>query len=112
MTTVKFVLDDSGNVKRFTVSGHSGFAEEGRDIVCAAVSSSVQMLEIQIAQVIGEDKASFTEKDSEISYTVPELSGEEKFAVNNMVGGFMDFLQSVSKHYEDYLTFETEVKKC
>lgn len=112
MTTVKFVLDSDGNVKQFAVSGHSGFAEEGDDIVCAAVSASVQMLEIQIAQVIGEDKASFTEKGTEISYKIPELSGKDLFTVNNMVSGFMDFLQSASKHYKDYLTFKTEVKKC
>lgn len=112
MTTVKFVLDGSGNVKQFTVSGHSGYAEEGSDIVCAAVSASVQMLEMQIAQVIGEEKASFTERDAEITYMVPDLSGKDAEVVDNMVGGFMRFMQSVSKHYEDYLTFETEVKKC
>lgn len=112
MTTVKFVLDSDGNVKSFTVSGHSGYADEGEDIVCAAISSGVQMLEMQIAQVIGEKKASFTERDVEISYVIPELSGEEKFAVDNMVSGFKDFLQSVSKHYKDYLTFKMEVKKC
>ncbi len=112
MTTVKFVLDSDGNVKSFTVSGHSGYAEEGEDIVCAAISSGVQMLEMQIAQVIGEKKASFTERDVEISYVIPELSGEEKFAVNNMVNGFARYMQSVSKHYKDYLTFKMEVKKC
>ena len=112
MTTVKFVLDANGNVKQLTVSGHSGYAEEGSDIVCAAVSSCVQMLEIQIAQVIGEKKASFAERDAGISYTIPEMSDEEMFAVNNMVNGFMRYMQSISKHYEDYLTFETEVKKC
>lgn len=112
MTTVKFVLDHDGNVKSFTVSGHSGYADAGEDIVCAAISSAVQMLEMQIAQVIGEKKASFIEKDAEISYIIPDLSGEEKFAVDSMVSGFSDFMQSVSKHYKDYLTFKTEVKKC
>jgi len=112
MTTVKFVLDSDGNVKSFTVSGHAGYAEKGEDIVCAAISSAVQMLEMQIAQVIGENKASFEEKDVEISYRIPNLSAEEKFAVNNMVNGFMGYMQSVSKHYKDYLTFKTEVKKC
>ena len=112
MTTVKFVLDLDENVKSFTVSGHAGYADKGGDIVCAAVSSCVQMLEMQIAQVIGEDKASFKEKGVEVSYTIPDLSAEEKLAVDNMVNGFMGYMQSVSKHYKDYLTFKTEVKKC
>ena len=108
MTTVKFVLEGD-RICGFSVSGHSGYAKEGSDIVCAAVSASVQMLEIQIAQVIGEEKASFTEKGTEISYVIPDLSEKDLFAVNNMVGGFMRFMQSVSKHYEDYLTLKTEV---
>ncbi len=114
MTTVKFVLDGSGNVKQFTVSGHSGYAEEGSDIVCAAVSASVQMLEMQIAHVIGEEKASFTVSgEAEISYNLPErLTSEELYNINNMFKGFFGFMQSVSKHYEDFLTLKTEVKTC
>ena len=113
MTTVKFALDDCGKVTGFAVSGHSGYSEEGSDIVCAAVSASVQMLEQQIAQVIGEEKASFeVAGDAEISYKIPDLTGEDLFAVTNMVDGFMRFMQSVSKHYKDYLTLKMEVKKC
>ena len=32
-----------GEPKRFAISGHAGFAESGKDIVCAAVSSAVQL---------------------------------------------------------------------
>jgi len=31
-------------ISGFTVSGHAGYAECGRDIVCAAVSSAVQLV--------------------------------------------------------------------
>ena len=37
MTTVR-VEWEGANIQRLTVSGHAGFAQSGRDIVCAAVS--------------------------------------------------------------------------
>ncbi len=35
--------DTFGKIVRFSVKGHSMYAEEGKDIVCAAVSSAVWM---------------------------------------------------------------------
>ena len=32
-----------GEPQRFAISGHAGYAESGKDIVCASVSSAVQM---------------------------------------------------------------------
>ena len=34
---------NSGHLTGFSVSGHAGFAPHGRDVVCAAVSASVEM---------------------------------------------------------------------
>ena len=32
-------VDDQGRIRKFELSGHAGFAEEGQDIVCAGVSA-------------------------------------------------------------------------
>ena len=42
MTTFTAFIDDRG-YNGFSVSGHSGYGEEGGDIVCAAVSSAVSL---------------------------------------------------------------------
>ena len=42
MTRVAF-LRHSGKPAGFDVSGHSGYAAAGEDIVCAAVTSAVRM---------------------------------------------------------------------
>ncbi len=47
MTTVKLIKTD-GNIVGFDVSGHSGYAESGNDIVCAAVTSAVCLVETVI----------------------------------------------------------------
>ena len=44
MTTVKLIKSD-GNIVGFDVSGHSGYADSGSDIVCAAITSSVSLVE-------------------------------------------------------------------
>ena len=41
MTKVE-IFNHDGRINGFSVSGHSGYAEEGSDIVCAAVSSAVR----------------------------------------------------------------------
>lgn len=38
MTTIRIWRDKQGHVSRIQASGHSDYAEEGSDIVCASVS--------------------------------------------------------------------------
>ena len=40
-----------GNFTGFEISGHSGFAEEGSDIVCSAVSSVAYMVANTLTEV-------------------------------------------------------------
>ena len=53
MTRVEF-FDQDGRITGFSCSGHSGYAEEGSDIVCAAVSTAVKFAECTINDVLGE----------------------------------------------------------
>ncbi len=46
-----FILND-GKIKGFDISGHSGYAESGKDIVCAAVSSAAYMVANTITEVL------------------------------------------------------------
>ena len=43
MICVDFLQKSSGQLVGFRISGHSGFASAGTDIVCAAVSSAAYM---------------------------------------------------------------------
>ena len=42
MTSVRFCRDSRGRLCGFTVLGHTGYAPEGEDIVCAGVSALTQ----------------------------------------------------------------------
>ncbi|MCX7828290.1 MAG: ribosomal-processing cysteine protease Prp [Thermanaerothrix sp.] len=52
MTRVTFFFD-SGLAVGFEAVGHSGAASRGEDVVCAAVSTLLQALELGITQVVG-----------------------------------------------------------
>ena len=41
MTTATFYKKRNGDLKGFRIEGHSGYAESGSDIVCAAISALV-----------------------------------------------------------------------
>lgn len=51
MTTAKFLFSDDVIIS-FELSGHSGYAEEGEDIVCSAVSSAVFMAANTITEIL------------------------------------------------------------
>ena len=52
MTTVT-CLTEGKRIIGFDAKGHSGYSEEGSDIVCAAVTSAVRLVESTVNDVLG-----------------------------------------------------------
>ena len=76
MTTVSFHLEGS-RIVGFEVKGHSGYADEGSDIVCAAVTSAVRLCECAINDVLGlEASVKVRQKDASISLKLPGSLGQ------------------------------------
>ena len=53
MTRVSFLRDSKGTFLGYSAKGHSGFSEQGSDIVCAAVSALTQSCAKGILNVVG-----------------------------------------------------------
>ena len=51
MTNVQ-ILKKEGNILGFVVSGHSGYSEQGSDIVCSAISSLSQSVCVGLENVL------------------------------------------------------------
>ncbi|MBE6849045.1 MAG: ribosomal-processing cysteine protease Prp [Ruminococcus sp.] len=45
----------NGRLCRCSIKGHAGYAEHGQDIVCAAVSSAVQLTANLLTETFGEN---------------------------------------------------------
>ena len=102
MTRCEFFTEDD-RITGFTVSGHSGYAEAGSDIVCAAISTAVTMAEATINEVCGaKAKVRVKEEDARITLTLP-VSCDEEETVQAVLAGMMLTLLSIQEDHPDYI---------
>ena len=88
MIRCEFFTEDE-RITGFTVSGHSGYEEQGKDIVCAYVSAVVTMAEATINDVCGA-KAKVRVKDEQARVTLMlPASCDEEDAVQAVLAGMM-----------------------
>ncbi len=94
---------EEGRISGFSVSGHSGYAEAGQDIVCAAVSAVVGMAEATINDVCGaKAKVRVKEEDARITLTLPAVCDEEE-SVQAVLAGLLLYLCNLRDEYPDYI---------
>ena len=102
MTRCEF-FTEGDRITGFSVSGHSGYAEAGADIVCAAVSAVVTMAEATINDVCGaKAKVRVKEEDARITLTLP-ASCDEEDAVQAVLAGMLITLCGIRDVYPDYI---------
>ena len=102
MTRCEFFMEDE-RITGFSVSGHSGYAEEGKDIVCAAISAIVTMAEATINEVCGaKAKVRVKNEDARVTLMLPTSCDEEE-TVQAVLAGMMLTLCSMRDDYPDYI---------
>ena len=102
MTKCEF-FRDGARITGFSVSGHSGYEEAGKDIVCAAISAVVGMAEATINDVCGaKAKVRVKDEDARITLTLPAVCEEEE-AVQAVLAGLMLYLINLRDEYSDYI---------
>ena len=102
MTKCEFFRENE-RITGFTVSGHSGYAEAGSDIVCAAISAVVAMVETTINDVCGaKAKVRVKDEDARITLTLPATCEEEE-AVQAVLAGMMLYFINLRDDYPDYI---------
>ena len=78
---VQVVLISKGDrLVGFRVSGHAGYAESGSDIVCAGVTTAVQMTANGITECAGIE-AEIEVEENLISLQLPEMCCDPKAAL-------------------------------
>ena len=94
---------EEDRITGFSVSGHSGYAEAGSDIVCAAISAVVGMTEATINDVCGgKAKVRVKEEDARITLTLPATCEEEE-SIQAVLAGLMVYLCTLRDEYPDYI---------
>ena len=71
MTTITFRTEGE-RITGFDSQGHSGYAEEGSDIVCAAITSAIRLVDATVNDVLGlAASVKVRENDASISFRLP-----------------------------------------
>ena len=87
----------------FSVSGHSGDAEAGADLVRAAVSAVVTMAQATINEVCGaKAKVRVKGEQARVTLMLPAVCDEED-TVQAVLAGMMLTLCSMRDDYPDYI---------
>jgi len=84
----------------FEVSGHAGYADSGEDIVCAAVSSAVQLSANALTDIIPA-KADVRVKENLVALTITESIADERvnYAAQAILEALWLNLKEISKQY-------------
>ena len=102
MTRCEF-FTEGDRITGFSISGHSGYAEAGQDIVCAAISAVVTMAEATINEVCGaKAKVRVKDEQARITLTLP-VSCDEEETVQAVLAGMMITLAGMRDDYPDYI---------
>ena len=89
----------------FTVSGHSGYAQEGADIVCAAITSAVRLAECAVNEVLGLGAAvKVRERDASISLKLPNgLSQQNESTCQTLLAALMVYFTQLNEEYPEHI---------
>ena len=102
MTTLTF-RTEGDRITGFDSQGHSGYAGAGEDIVCAAITSAIRLVEATINDVLGL-AASVKVKESEalISLRLPGgLGPTAESTCQALLTGLMVYFAELHEEYPD-----------
>ena len=110
MTTIT-VFYKGGRIAGFRAKGHTGFAEHGSDIVCAAVSAVTQTACLGLMKNL-KTQPEIVQKDGELRLSLPEgMTERDEERAELILGTMLEGLGSVQENYSDYLKIiKKEVK--
>jgi uncharacterized protein YsxB (DUF464 family) len=102
MTRIEF-FNQGGRITGFSCHGHSGYAEAGADIVCAAVTSAIRLAECILSDVLGENiRTRVKEDEARITLQLPATC-EEEDTVQAVLTGLMLTLSDLRDEYPDHI---------
>ena len=104
MITAGFIKKDD-RFSGFKISGHSGYAESGKDIVCAAVSSAVQTVANIIADQFGiECESRVNDKNAEIYFNIKDRNVNNLILSDKLLKGLFEQLKEIQEEYPGFLS--------
>ena len=105
MINARFITNNSAACG-FEISGHAGYADKGNDIVCASVSSAVQMAANTITEVI-KAGTYVSSADGKVTLRlIQNPDGDKIVAVKAVLEGLRLHLSLLSNRYRGTISIE------
>ncbi len=102
MITATFHME-GGSIVSFQVEGHSGLAQAGEDVLCAAVTSAVRLVECAVNDVLGLEASVKVRTDRAfISLKLPGGLGQtNESTCQTLMTGLMLYLTELHEEYPE-----------
>ena len=101
MTKVE-IFRKNGSIVGYKASGHSGYSEQGSDIICSAISTSLQMTLIGIQEIL-KLKVDFKINDGFLDVDLKNISQDKLTQTNILTEAMAMFLKELTKQYPKYI---------
>ena len=111
MTTVTFTTKGQ-RIEAVEFKGHAGLAEAGEDVLCAALTSAIRLIETTVNDVLAVGAAVKVKEDKAlISLKLPgDMGKDNETACQALLAGLMVYLSDLAGEYPENLrVLDTEV---
>ena len=98
---VKVSIKNNNEINEITISGHSGYETQGKDIVCASVSS-IAITTINGILSIDSESLEYKTSDGCIKISIKKHST----VVDNLIQNMINLLKELEKDYNKYIKIE------
>lgn len=102
------ILKKNGKIYEYQVKGHSGYAENGHDIVCSGISACCQMALIGLNEVL-DMKVDYQVNDAYFHVWISDFSN---CCAQSILQSMEKTLLDIAKNYARYVKMEVREDVC
>ena len=92
------IKKEKEEIRTIEISGHSGYEEAGKDIVCASVSS-IAITTVNAILKMNSDSLIYEEKDGFLKLTILKSDNMISLLISNM----LELLEELQTQYSKYI---------
>ena len=112
MTKCMLFLDDASRITGFSIKGHSGYAEEGSDIVCAAVSVLALTTDHALCRLVGLSPIERGGEDGYLEVHLPGgMSPQQMHDAQLLMSALHLGLENIAQDYPRFVRLTTRKGK-
>ena len=112
MTRCTLFMDDASRITGFSIKGHSGYAEEGSDIVCAAVSVLALTTDHALCRLVGLSPIERGGEDGYLEVHLPGgMSKQQMHDAQLLMSALHLGLENIAQDYPRFVRLTTRKGK-